>query len=177
MKLIPTYHHHDPGDRRLDPLYEKCVELDIPIHTHTGFTPIINAPMHHARPMLLDDVGIRFRELKIMVYLAFPWLDEGIAVVARHPNFYADLSYFAGGDPEELYRVMLKLKALNALDRAIYGSDNNDKQKSGPGGAASAIFGGVNEAAARTEGPEITTAELDAIMGGTASDLLKIDGR
>ena len=177
MKLLPTYHHHDPADPRLGPVYEKCLELDIPIHTHTGFTPIINAPMHHARPMLLDELGIRYRDLKVIVYLAFPYVDEGIAVVARHPNFYADLSYYAGGDPRDLYLVLNKLRSLGALDRAVYGSDNNDKQKSGPGGVASGIFRGVNQVAEQVGGPELTTPELEAIMGGTASRLLRIPDR
>lgn len=177
MKFLPTYHHHDPGDPRLAPVYEKCLELDIPIHTHTGFTPIINAPMHYARPMLLDELGIRYRELKVIVYLAFPYLDEGIAVVARHPNFYADLSYFAGGDARDLYRVLNKLRSLGALDRAVYGSDNNDKQKSGPGGVSSGIFLTVNRVAEAVGGPGLAADELEAIMGGTASRLLRIPDR
>ena len=175
MKLLPTYHHHDPGNRALDPVYEKCIEYDIPIHTHTGWTPIINAPMKHARPVLLDELGIRYRELKMMVYLAFPYLDEGVAVVARHPNFYADLSYFAGGDPAALYDVLMKLKSLSALDRAVYGSDNNDKAKSGPGGVASQIFAAVNEIAAQRGTAPITAAKMDGIMGNTAAGLLKLD--
>ena len=174
MKLLPTYHHHDPADPRLEPVYEKCLELDLPIHTHTGFTPIINAPITHARPMLLDELGIRYRDLKVVVYLAFPYVDEGIAVVARHPNFYADLSYYAGGDPRDLYQVLLKLRGLGALDRAVYGSDNNDKQKSGPGGVASDIFLSVNRVAERLGGPEVTPEEMAGIMGGTAGRLLKI---
>ncbi|MCY4367847.1 MAG: amidohydrolase family protein [bacterium] len=177
MKLLPTYHHHDPADPRLEPVYEKCLELDLPIHTHTGFTPIINAPMPHARPVLLDELGIRYRDLKVVVYLAFPYVDEGIAVVARHPNFYADLSYYAGGDPRDLYRVLQKLRSLGALDRAVYGSDNNDKQKSGPGGVASDIFRSVNRVAEREGGSQITAGEMEAIMGGTAARLLKIPDR
>ena len=177
MKLLPAYHYHDPGDRRLDPVYEKCLELDLPIHAHTGFTPIIEAPIRHARPMLLDELGIRYRDLKVLVYLAFPYEDEGAAVVARHPNFYADLSYYAGGDPRDLYRVLQKLRSLGAIDRAVYGSDNNDKYKSGPGGAASDIFRGVNRAADECGGAGLTPSELEAIMGGTAARLLKIPDR
>ncbi len=174
VKLLPTYHHHDPADPRLAPFYHKCLELDVPIHTHTGFTPIINAPMHHARPVLLDELGIRYRDLKVVVYLAFPYVDEGIAVVARHPNFYADLSYFAGGDPHDLYAVVQKLRSLGALDRAVYGSDNNDKHKAGPGGVASGIFRSLNRVADRLGGPGLSASELAALMGGTATRLLDL---
>lgn len=177
MKLLAAYHRHDPGDRRLDPVYEKCLELDLPVHAHTGFTPIIEAPIRHARPVLLDELGIRYRDLKVLVYLAFPYEDEGAAVVARHPNFYADLSYYAGGDPRHLYRVLQKLRSLGALDRAVYGSDNNDKYKAGPGGAASDIFRGVNRVADECGGPPLTPSELEAVMGGTAARLLKIPDR
>ena len=94
--------------------------------------------------------------------------------MARHPNFYADLSYYAGGDPRDLYRVLGRLRSLGALDRAVYGSDNNDKHKSGPGGVASGIFRSVNRVAEQVGGPELTAEELEAIMGGTAGRLLKI---
>ena len=36
LKLVPTYQQYSPSDPRLDPMYEKCIELDIPCHIHMG---------------------------------------------------------------------------------------------------------------------------------------------
>ena len=36
VKIYPSYDHFDPGDERLFPLYEKAIELDIPVQAHMG---------------------------------------------------------------------------------------------------------------------------------------------
>ncbi len=41
-----------------------------------------------SRPSLLDDVGKAFPELKVLQWHAgFPWIDECLVLVAKHPNF------------------------------------------------------------------------------------------
>ena len=57
LKLVPSYQLYSPNDRSLDPLYEKAIELDIPVHFFTGWTPIINASLELGDPFLLDGVG------------------------------------------------------------------------------------------------------------------------
>ena len=75
LKLVPTYHHYNPKDRRLDPLYEKCLELDVPVMVHTGWTATINSAMEFQDPIQLDDVGRRYRDLKLIVaHLGYPWV-------------------------------------------------------------------------------------------------------
>ena len=54
--------------------YEKAIELDIPVHFHMGWTPLINAPMKYQDPVLLDEVGIRFRQLKVIVAHLGYWI-------------------------------------------------------------------------------------------------------
>ncbi len=169
VKLLPTYNHYYPADERLFPFYEKCIELDIPVHIHMGWTPTINAPMKYQDPILLDDVGIRFRQLKVIVaHLGYPWVDQGICLVAKHPNFYCDMAYWCGFGPEYLYQALFKLKSLNAINRVLYGSENS----------CTAIFPSVyrevNSVAERLGLPKITDEEMANIMGGTAVKLLKI---
>ena len=36
LKLVSTYQQYSPSDPRLDPMYEKCIELDTPCHIHMG---------------------------------------------------------------------------------------------------------------------------------------------
>ena len=175
LALKTAYHDHAINDRRVYPLYEKCIELDVPVDLFTGWTPIINAPLKYSNPILLDDVGRELRDLKVVFYLAFPWVDEGIAVVARHPNFYMDMAWFGGGSPEQLYDVLLKLKDFGAINRALYGSDGADKVRIGDTTATVPdLYRAVNEVAARKGTAEITEDELEGIMGGNANRLYKL---
>jgi hypothetical protein len=165
LKLVPTYHHYSPRDRRLDPLYEKCLELDIPVMIHMGWTATINSAMEFQNPVLLDEVGRRYRDLKVIVaHLGYPWVGEGIGVVAKHPNFYAEMAGWVAWGPEVLAGALAKLKELGAIDRVVYGSDNTD---------ATGLYREAREIAHRA-GTEITDEEMAAIMGGTAAQLCNI---
>lgn len=175
LKLLPSYLHFSPRDPALDPLYKKAIELDIPVHFFTGFTPTINAMLEYADPILLDDLGQRFRDLKVLVYINFPWVDQAIGLVAKHPNFYADMCYFAGGTSEQLYDALMKFRSYDVLHKVIYGSDNSDKARAGDTvGSVPDLYRSVNDVADRRGTPRISDDELDNILGGTASQFFKI---
>ena len=175
MKLLPSYLHFDPGDPELDPLYRKALELDVPVHFFTGMTPTRTAMLKYGDPVLLDSVGRRHRDLKVIVFVNYPWIDQCIALVAKHPNFHADMCYFAGGDSAQLYEVLSKFRSYGALDRVIYGSDNADKARAfDEVGKVSDLYYGVNKVAEERGGEPFSQDELDAILGGTAAKLYKI---
>ncbi len=175
MKLLPSYLHFDPGDPELDPLYRKALELDVPVHFFTGMTPTRTAMLKYGDPVLLDSVGRRHRDLKVIVFINYPWIDQCVALVAKHPNFYADMCYFAGGDSAQLYEVLSKFRSYGALDRVIYGSDNADKARAFDGvGKVPDLYYGVNRVAEERGGEPFSQDELEAILGGTAAKLYKI---
>lgn len=173
LKLLPTYHHYRPDDRRLDPFYERCLFHDIPVQIHLGWTRTINTTMEHQRPVYLDRIGREFPDLKLIVaHLGHPWVDEGIAVVAKHPNFYTEMSGWAahGMAPhqpvEEIYKALKKLKYYNCLDKVMFGSDNSDCVD---------IYPLANEMSYEQDGVELYNKEtLSRVMGGTAAELFKI---
>lgn len=132
-KFLPTYQNYYIDDPELAPMLGSCLELDIVAHVNTGYSPTITAALRYGHPERLDRIGIEYRDLRVLVYINFPYVDEGIAVVARHPNFHADIAYFIGAGPEPLFTALHKLRSLDALDRAVYGSDNNDKDRTGGG--------------------------------------------
>jgi predicted TIM-barrel fold metal-dependent hydrolase len=175
MKLLPSYLHFSPGDRDLDPLYRKAQELDVPVHFFTGMTPTRNAMLEYGDPVLLDSVGRRHRDLKVIVFVNYPWIDQCIALVSKHPNFHADMCYFAGGDSGQLYDVLCKFRSYGALDRVIFGTDNADKAREVDSvGKVSDLYYGLNKVAEERGGEPFSEDELDAILGGTASKLYKI---
>ena len=60
---------------------------------HQGTTFVHDAPLIHARPVLLDEIARRFPTLKMWIaHLGHPWCDELISVIHKHPNLYADMS-------------------------------------------------------------------------------------
>ena len=176
LKLVPSYQFYSPDDERLEPLYEKAIELDIPVHFFTGWTPIINTSLEFADPFLLDEVGRRYRDLKVIVFVNWPWIEKAIGMVAKHPNFYADMCYFAGGGLNELHDALASLRSYGALDRVLYGSDNSDKVRIGRDEATvPELYRRVNDVA-RERGTELfTDDELAGIMGGNATRLYKLD--
>ena len=60
---------------------------------HQGTTFARSGSLLLARPILLDEIALRYPQLKIVIaHIGHPWFDEAIAVVRRHPHVYADIS-------------------------------------------------------------------------------------
>ena len=53
-----------PNDARIFPLYERCVELDLPVVIMTG--PLAGPTIEYTNPVYIDDVARRFPKLKIV---------------------------------------------------------------------------------------------------------------
>ena len=177
LKLVCSYQDYAPNDRRLDPIYEKCLELDIPVHIFTGWTPTIGAKLEYADPVLLDEVGRRYRNLKLIVALGWPWIDQCILLIAKHPSFYADMYHFSEMGPEPLYETMKKFRSLGAVDRIMYGSNNSDKVRVGrEESTVPDVYRSVNAVASERGEEPFSEEEMAAIMGGAAARIYKIDG-
>ena len=175
-KFLPTYQNYYIDDPAVAPMLESCLELDIVAHVNTGYSPTITAGLRFGHPERADRVGIRYRDLRVLMYINFPYVDEGIAVVARHPNFHADIAYFVGAGPEPLFSALDKLRSLGALDRVLYGSDNNDKDRTGGVQQIGIhLLDELNEVAERTDRAPFTKADIDGIVGRNARRLYKLD--
>jgi predicted TIM-barrel fold metal-dependent hydrolase len=118
-----------PNDRRFYPLYEKCVELKIPVSFHTGTTGAgagmpggHGVHLKYTMPVpYIDDVAADFPELTIiMIHPAWPWHEEQIAVLLHKGNVYADLSGWA---PKYFPDVIKKEVNGRLQDKFMFGSD------------------------------------------------------
>lgn len=171
MKLYPTYDHFYPYDERLFPLYEKAIELDIPLTFHMGFTGIVNAPMKYQFPYLLDEVGIRFRNLKVVVaHIGYPWLDECICLVGKHSNFYMDVAALCTLPTETLLRTLLTVRDLVGLDRVLFGSEQFLCDPT----FYVKVFKNINQSARKLGLPEIENRDIDKILGLNAAQLYNV---
>jgi len=89
------------GDRRYYPLYGKAAELGVPVRIYSSMSYANDTPYDLGHPRNLDQIAIDFPELKIIGGLGgWPWVNEMVALVRRHPNLHLDTSahrpkYFA----------------------------------------------------------------------------------
>ncbi len=129
LKLHPIHQAFFPDDTRFYPLYEKCVELGIPVLFHSGFAAAgigmpggggmklkYSAPIPH-----IDDVAADFPDLTvIMAHPAWPWVEEQIAVALHKPNVYIDLSGWA---PRYIPQQLINETNTRLQDKVLFGSD------------------------------------------------------
>jgi uncharacterized protein len=128
LKLHPTTQAFFPNDTRFYPLWEKCVELGIPLISHTGQTGVgAGTPgggglkLKYAHPLHLDDVAADFPELTIiMAHPAVPWQEEQLAVAMHKANVYIDLS---GWSPKYFRPVLVQYANSLLQDKVLFGSD------------------------------------------------------
>ncbi|MGH7331194.1 MAG: amidohydrolase family protein [Candidatus Rokuibacteriota bacterium] len=81
------------SDRRYYPLYAKAVELGIPVRIYSSMNYATDRPYDLGHPRHLDQVAVDFPELTIIGGLGgWPWVNEMVALVRRHPNLYLDTS-------------------------------------------------------------------------------------
>jgi predicted TIM-barrel fold metal-dependent hydrolase len=116
-----------PDDKEFDPYYKLCVDLDIPIIIHQGFTPR-HKHVKYARPVYVDRVAADFPDLKIVLaHVGFPWQDETLMVASKNPNVSVDVSGWqvsASTVPMKVYQMIGDAKILRVFpNRLIFGSD------------------------------------------------------
>jgi len=118
-----------PNDRRFYPLWEKCVELGVPVQLHTGTTGMgAGMPggggikLKYTRPIpYIDDVAADFPDLKIVcLHPSYPWQDEAIAMAIHKPNIFFDLSGWA---PKYFPDALKKEIRSRLQDRVMFASD------------------------------------------------------
>ncbi|HZO90743.1 MAG TPA: amidohydrolase family protein [Chthonomonadaceae bacterium] len=123
IKLAPMYADFSPLDDRLTPIYERAQRDGLPVLSHIGTTFCQFAPLAHTRPILIDELAMRFPRLKfIMAHLGHPWEPETLVVIRKHPNVWSDLSalYYR---PWQLYNSLVLAQEYGVMKKILFGSD------------------------------------------------------
>lgn len=123
IKLGPNYQGFDPLGSPARRIYAEAERRGLPILFHQGTSPIRDAPLRYAHPLVMDEIAIAHPELRIvMAHLGHPWQADTIAVVRKHPNVFADVS--AGFyRPWSFYTAMRLATEWNVLEKLLFGSD------------------------------------------------------
>jgi predicted TIM-barrel fold metal-dependent hydrolase len=116
---------HDP---KMDPLYAKCVELDVPVSMQVGH--VLEAmPSEHARPMYLDRVACDFPDLKIIgAHTGWPWVEELISVCYKWENVWLGIDAWM---PKYLKPEVIQfIGSRMGQDRCLWGTNGLPWQES-----------------------------------------------
>ncbi len=128
LNLQPFVYDMYPNDKKLYPLYAKCVELEVPVAIHCG---INYSPFHtidYDRPIYLDEILCDFPDLKLVaLHAGWPWVGELIAIMRKHPNVYLE---FGGIAPKYIgmggkagWDPLLQFANSLLQDRVLFGTD------------------------------------------------------
>jgi len=129
VKLHPVHQSFFPNDTRFYPLYEKAVELGVPVLFHSGFAGAgagmpggAGLKLKYSAPIpCIDDVAADFPQLTIiMAHPAWPWIEEQIAVVLHKANVFLDLS---GWSPRYIPEALIREVNTRLQDKVFFGSD------------------------------------------------------
>lgn len=125
LKLHPTTRYY-PDDPVCYPLYEKALDLQVPILIHSGNQPA-PMPAKYSEPKYIDTVAADFPELKIVVaHIGHGWWRQTLDLASMKPNMYVDFSGWQGvyqNDPAYVASVLRS--AIDTLGpwRVLFGSD------------------------------------------------------
>lgn len=112
-----------PTHSRAMRFYESAVELEMPVFFHNWeASSSREAILEYAQPYLLDEVARSFPDLKIIVGgMGSPFVEQTLALVAKHSNVYADLTV----RPSSVWQVFNTVVAANehgVMDKLLFGS-------------------------------------------------------
>ncbi|MCC6585390.1 MAG: amidohydrolase [Bryobacterales bacterium] len=123
IKILSMYAGLYPNDRRYDYLWEYATKHNLPVLLHTGTTFVSQAPLDCTVPRLIDDVAIRFPDVKIiMAHLSHPYEGECVVTIRKHPNVYSDCSALHYR-PFQLYHSLMLLQEYGVWHKLLFGSD------------------------------------------------------
>lgn len=171
VKLGPMYAGFYPNDRKLDPLWQYCVEHSLPVILHTGTSFVSQAPIDCTMPRHLDEVAIRFPEARIVLaHLSHPFEAECIAVIRKHQNLYADVSALHYR-PFQFYHSLMLVQEYGVWHKLLFGSDF-------PYTTVDATIEGLRSLNNMLEGthlPRLSTEEIEALIHRDSLSLLGIE--
>jgi hypothetical protein len=105
------------NDRRYYPIYQTCIDLDIPIISNAG-VPGPRIPMACQKVELFDDVCYDFPELRIVMrHGAEPWTELAMKLMLKWPGLYYMPSAFA---PKYYPADIIKYANSRGADKVMY---------------------------------------------------------
>jgi len=123
LTLCPACQGFHPCDTRVMQLCEVALELSMPVYILQGMALPQQAYLEYAQPHFLDEIARRFTDLKMIVsHLGYPWVEQTISLLAKHPNVFADVAGLARS-PWLAYRFLILAYECGVIEKLLFASD------------------------------------------------------
>ena len=160
LKLGPIYAGFDPRDMCCECIYAYCQQQGVPILFHMGTTYNRTAPLALSRPWLLDEIAIRFPDLRMVIaHLAHPYYEECLVVIRKHPHVYADISALFYR-PWQFYNMLIATQEYNVAHKLLFGTDYPFAKA----GESMAGLRNANAIVGSSGLPQVTEATIEGIL-------------
>jgi hypothetical protein len=170
VTISPAMQDYHPSATQAMRLYDACTRRGLPILFEQNHRSPA-AKMEFGRPMLLDEVAREFPNLRIIIsHLGYPWIDETLVLLSKHPNVYADV---AGLHRRQwlTYNALLTAFESGVIDKLLFGSDFPHRA---PTECIEALYS-INQMAHGTNLKAIPREQLRGIVERDALTLLGIE--
>lgn len=152
-------------------VYERCVELAMPIFVSHDTPLTSGAIMDFSRPAAWDEVARSYPDLPIVIgQVGHPWMDETLTLLGKHERVFADISGVASR-PWQLYNTLLSANSLDVIDKLLFGSAFPADT---PAKTIESLYT-VNTFSHGTQLPSVPRSQLRAIVERDSLQLLGIE--
>jgi hypothetical protein len=164
-----------PNDERFYPLYEKAMELRIPVLFHSGPT-ILPYKSKFSHPNHLDDIATDFPDLRmIAAHTALGWWRDLLAICSVKANIMVDISGWeveAGTNYGSFCHMLRSTIDELGCNRILFGTDGPCFRLVCPPLQYMHLIKNLPQNAPK--GIEFTEKEVSAILGGNAQKILNL---
>ncbi|MSR28093.1 MAG: hypothetical protein EXS03_00765 [Phycisphaerales bacterium] len=160
VNISPSAQGFHPTHSNAMRLFDRCVQSGLPVFASRPGCMTASMVLEYDRPTPWDEVARSFPKLNIVLgQFGFPWIDETIALLSKHPRIYTETSGIAS-QPWRLYTTLLLAYEAGVLDKVFFGSGF---PFGNPASAVEAIYS-LNSYALGTHLPSIPRASLRSIV-------------
>ena len=112
ITVCPSDQGFHPTNSTAMQLWERCDHLGFPVFSSRPGPPCPGAIIEFDRPCNWDEVARSFPGMTIVLGgLGFPWVDEALLMMQKHPRFFADTGGLVSS-PWQLYQTLLSATSL-----------------------------------------------------------------
>jgi predicted TIM-barrel fold metal-dependent hydrolase len=161
-----------PTHSRALRFYESAQELGLPVFFHNGDVNLKpEAVLEYAQPYLLDEVARTFPALKIIIgTMGVPFVEQTLAMVAKHENVYADLT-IQPNSIWQTYNIVVAAHERGVMDKLLFGSGFPESHA----GQCIETLLGFNMLLADTNLPTVPRVHIRNIIERNTLDLLEVE--
>ena len=137
LKGYLGYVYHGPDSPGYEPYFELAAKYNLPFIFHTGDNWSRAAKVKYAHPLLIDEVAVEHRNVRIvMAHFGNPWCMDAAEVIYKNDNVWADVCAILVGDAAHFARITASgylrrtvervrhaIEFTERPDRFMYGTD------------------------------------------------------